>query len=392
MNWSYRLTRIAGIDVNIHITFYLIVILGALQWGLSNGLAGAIFGATLIIFLFACVVLHELGHSIVARYFGIQVREIILLPLGGLALMERQPEKPLHELLIAAAGPLVNVIIAAVLIPIVGATADLTVLNERGMVPGVTHTPSFTILLMWLVEANITLVLFNLIPAFPLDGGRILRALLAMFLGHPRATRLAIIIGQSLAIFIGVFGVLSGNFILALVAVFIFFGASHQGNEGKARTVLHTRCVGDAYNKHVLTLTIGDRLNKVIDYILTSTQRDFAVMQGQNLLGIVTRDEVIQALSTSSSPDVYAPDVYVQLVMRRDVTRVNATMPLDEVRQFMMEKHQRVVAVYDEETYLGLVSLEDIQEAFVVLSFLERYHESREKPTTTGGATPTTSG
>jgi Zn-dependent protease len=367
MNWSFRLARVAGIDIKVHISFFLILVLGAMQWGAPYGTAGALFGVLLMILLFACVTLHELGHSIVAMRFGIPVREIILLPLGGVALLTRNATRPLHELLIAAAGPLVNVAIAALLWA-AGAANGLGVLDGRGLLQG-DLTPSFATLLVWLLAANISLVLFNLIPAFPLDGGRMLRAILAMFMSYRRATRIATAVGQLLAIGLGVFGVVSGNLILVLVAVFVFFGAGQENAEGQARTALTTLRVGDAYNKHALTLAIGDRLSKVVGYILTSYQPDFAVMQGSALLGVVTRHDVLRALASD------ARDVYVTGIMQRDVLKVDARLSLDEVRHALGEKGARVAAVYDGAAYLGLVSIEDISEAFAVLTFLQRQQD-----------------
>jgi len=292
-------------------------------------------------------------------------------------LIEKQPEKPIQELLIAAAGPLVNVIIAGLLILITDLVGKMGLLDARGTVPGESLPPSLSTMIIWLLDANVTLVLFNLIPAFPLDGGRMLRAILAMFTSFPNATRIAATSGQVIAIILGIVGVLSGHFILALVAVFIFFGAGME-QSGITRTdVLNTRRVGDAYNTHVLTLTIGDRVSKVIDYILTSYQPDFAVLQGKTLLGIVTREDVLRALSETSCA-MNVPDVYVTTIMERNVVPVDATLSLDEVRHIMAEKGVRVVAVYNGNTYLGLVSIEDIAEAFTVLSFIERYRENHE--------------
>lgn len=368
MGWSFRLTQAFGIDIKIHITFFLILILGAAQWGVPYGVAGAIFGVLLMILLFTCVVLHELGHSLVAQRFGIPVREIVLLPLGGVALLGRNPSRPLHELLIAAAGPLVNVVIAMVLVAVAigGNLLGLEAFAEGRFLPGRGSPPSFTTLLQWLLGANILLVLFNLIPAFPLDGGRMLRAVLAMFMGFPRATRIASGIGQLIAIGLGVVGVLYGDFVLVLVAIFIFFGAGQENSAGQAQTMLATLRVGDAYNKHALTLEVGDRASKVVDYILTSYQPDFAVMQGNRLLGIVTREDVLRALASDTR------DLYVTGIMRRDFLSVDADTMLDEVSQIMAEKGQRVAAVYRGEEYLGLVSIEDISEALAVLTFLRR--------------------
>ena len=372
MNWSFRIGQVSGIAIRIHITFFLILILGAIQWGGPYGGQGAVFGVILMLLLFTCVVLHELGHSLVAQRFHIPVREIVLLPIGGVALLSRTPSKPLHELLIALAGPLVNVIIAAILLAITGATTALGLLDTSAILQTRELTPSFSTLLLWLLAANISLVVFNLIPAFPLDGGRILRAILAMVMSFRRATQISAVVGQLIAIALGSFGLVSGNLVLVLVAVFIFFGANQENAESQAQRVLVTLKVGDAYNKHALTLEIGDRVSKVVGYILTSYQSDFAVMQGSKLLGIVTRDDVLRALADSTQ------DVYVSGIMKRDVVRVDANTTLDQVRQMMAEQNARVVAVYAGETYLGLVSREDIAEAFAVIAFLQRQQEARK--------------
>jgi len=297
--------------------------------------------------------------------------EIVLLPLGGVALMSRNPSKPLHELLIAAAGPLVNLAIAVVLFALAGAANPLDVLNGQGLVGGQLPAPSFQLMLAWLLAANISLVLFNLIPAFPLDGGRMLRAVLAMFMHYQRATRIATIIGQVIAIGLGVYGFLSGNILLALVALFVFVGAGQENAEGQARTVLETRRVGDAYNKHALTLQIGERVSSVANYILTSYQPDFAVMQAGQPIGIVTRNDVLHALATDTA------DGYVTGIMQREIVRVEASASLESVRELMNAQGARVVAVYDGSSYLGLVSLEDIAEAFMVITFQQRQLQLR---------------
>jgi Zn-dependent protease/CBS domain-containing protein len=320
-----------------------------------------------MILLFVCVTLHELGHSIAAQRFGIPVREIVLLPLGGVALLSRNPSKPWHELIIAAAGPLVNVVIAAVLIGVTGAVAAIGNFDSNALQQNA--PPSLSTLLVWLLQANIFLVLFNLIPAFPLDGGRMFRAILALWLPARRATRIATVVGQAIAILLGVIGVATGNFALVLVAVFVFFGAGQENAEGQARTMLITKRVGDAYNRHALTLEIGDRVSKVVDYILTSYQPDFAVLQGTRLLGIVTRDDVLRALASDPR------DMYVTGIMQREIVRVEPAMTLDEVRDTMQLKNSRTVAVFDGELYLGLVSLDDISEALAVLAFQQRHDQ-----------------
>ena len=373
MNRSIRLATIAGIDVKMHLSFLLVLGLGAFQWGTPYGAAGAIFGVVLMLLLFACVLLHEFGHALVAQRFGLPVSEIVLLPIGGVALLKGHPRKPVHELLIAVAGPLVNVVIAAVLVLIGSALGGLTSLGAGGLLLDRTTGPSLATLIRWLVGANTSLVLFNLIPAFPLDGGRMLRAILDMGMSFRRATAIAVAIGQFIAVALGIFGILSGNIVLALVAAFIFMGAGAEGAEGHTRAALATLCVGDAYNRHAVRLAPTDRVSKVVDYLLTSYQPDFAVVDGQALVGIVTREDVLRSL------DAQPEDVPVSQIMRRNVVRVEAAASLDDVRRTMSEKSSRVAAVYDGADFLGLVSLEDIGEALAILTFLQRRQATRSE-------------
>lgn len=369
MNWSIRIAHVAGINVRVHISFFLILILGAVQWGgLGGGLEGALFGVVLMILLFGCVTLHELGHSIVANRLGVPVREIILLPLGGVAVMNKSPEKPLHEFLIAIAGPVVNIVIAALLALPAGSQIRAALLDGSGRLADSANDPTLNNLLFWLFSANLSLVIFNLIPAFPLDGGRIFRSLLALAIGMPRATQIAVVVGQAIAIGLGVFGVLSGNFLLALIAVFVFFGAGQETaalNYARSRSLLDTKRVGDAYNKHALSLAVGDKISTVVDFILTSYQPDFAVMQGTRAIGIVTRNDVIRSLASLDY------DAYVTEVMQREFERIEADRSLEEARVALLEKGARVAAVMRGQDYLGLVSLDDIQEAMMVLSFVQ---------------------
>jgi Zn-dependent protease len=374
MGWSFRIARIAGIDIRVHLTFALILALGAYGGWLGDGPVGALFGMLLMILLFTCVTLHELGHSIAAQRFGIPVREIVLLPLGGVAFLARNPSNPWHELIIAIAGPLVNVMIAVALALATGTAyalgvVDLAALQLQG---GAFPSPSLEGLIFWLLQANISLVLFNLIPAFPLDGGRVLRAVLALLIGMPRATRIAALVGQVFAVGFGVIGVLTGNLVLALVAIFIFVGAGQENAEGQVRTMLATHRVGDAYNRYALTLDIGDRVSKVVDYLLTSYQPDFAVLQRGRPIGIVTREDVFRALASD------AQDGYVAGIMNRTIVRVVSNATLEEARQVMLERGTRVVAVYDGEQYLGLVSAEDLAEAHAVITYQQRQAARRD--------------
>mgnify|MGYP000150339360 CR=1 FL=1 len=365
MKWSFTIARIFGIDLKVHITFFLIVLWGAVQFS-AFGTGGAMFGAGVVLLLFTCVTLHEFGHALVAQALGIPVRQIILLPIGGLAQLVRNPSRGLHELLIAAAGPLVNVIILIPLILLLDLRELVQSIEGGRFLPA----PSVQSALWMLTYSNVMLVAFNLIPAFPLDGGRMLRAVLWMFTSFAAATRVASAVGQLLAIAMAIFALTSGNLVLLLIAAFVFFGAGAETAEGRTRTVLATRRVGDAYNRHAMTLSPYDPISRVVHHILNSYQPDFAVLGGRELLGVVTREDVLRYLESGG------PDTWVQVIMRPDVVRVQAHSTLDEVRQALSEAEQRIAAVYDGPVYLGLVSLDDIHEAFVILDYLGREQSS----------------
>ncbi len=365
MKWSWHIGRFAGIDVKIHTTFLLIVVLGAVQWN-HFGLPGMAFGALLMLALFLCVTLHEFGHGLVAQRFGIPVREIVLLPIGGVAALARNPSKPLHELLIAAAGPAVNVVLAVILSLMLGLHAVGHELSPERLLKAFGAGPSLTTALVWLLNANIFLVLFNLIPAFPMDGGRILRGLLGFMTDWGRATRIAAVTGQVIAVGMFLLALLGGQIMLGIIAAFIFLAAGSTYAEEQARAVLSTWRVGDAYNKHALTLSEHDRLSRVVDYLLTSYQPDFAVLRGRELVGVVLRDRALQALGT------LPVDTTVDRLMLRDVPRVPADMALHAVMEQMRDAESRVAAVYHGSHFAGLVSADDLAEAQLVLQFVQR--------------------
>ena len=199
-----------------------------------------------------------------------------------------------------------------------------------------------------------------------------------MVIGFRRATRVASVVGQLTAVALGIWGFTSGNVLLIIVAVFIFMGAGQEAamasaEMASATNVLNTMRVGDAYNKYALQLQIGDRVSKVVNYILTSYQPDFAVMQGSNVLGIVTRDDVLRNLAIDPT------DRYVTEIMQRDLMRVDANKSLEETRQMMAQAGARVAAVFENQQFLGLVNADDIGEAFAVLTFVQRQQTLRDQ-------------
>lgn len=359
MSWSFRLARVGGVDVKVHLSIVLLLALGALLWGQPHGAAGALFGVAIMLLLILCVVLHELGHALAARALGLPVREILLLPVGGLAVLGRAPQRPLHELLIAAAGPLVNLIIVVVL-AVIGAVSGVAAGLTPQDVVALVGEPTLLGGLLWLMQANIMLVLFNLLPAFPLDGGRMLRAVLWMATDERRATAIAAGVGQALGLLIGLLGLFGGNLAIALTGAFIFFGARQEQAGAAAAPALARLRAGDTYNRGAVTLQIGDRVGDVARHILRSYQPDFAVLHGAAPIGIVSRQEVVGALAAGQE------DAYVTGVMRRDVVRVDVSASLEVVAQVMAAQGVRVVAVFEGDQYRGLISREDIEEAYPI--------------------------
>jgi Zn-dependent protease len=360
MGWSYRIATIRGIDLKVHVTFAVLVLIVASNWA-SLGPVGVAFGAGLIVLLFACVTLHEFGHAIAAQHYGIPVKEIVLLPIGGIAFLGRAARDPMQELVIASAGPAVNVAIIALLAPVLYVLGEPLSAAPALLRPG-GATPSLTEALHWLLGANISLVLFNLIPAFPLDGGRILRGLLGLRMEWSRATAWSTSIGQGLAMAMGAWGFMQGNLMLGIIAAMVFFAAAATNAEEQGQTVLATQQVGDACNRHAIVLSESDRVSTVIRYLLMSYQPDFAVMRGPRLLGVVRRSQVLAALARREG------DAPVSALMA-DAVPISADRSLAETRQLLAESPSAVAAVFADSHFIGLVSAEDIAEAETVLSF-----------------------
>jgi Zn-dependent protease len=364
MTWSYRIATVRGIALKVHVTFAIIVFIVATAWS-AHGPAGVAFGVGLMLLLFACVTLHEFGHAAAAQYFGIPVREIVLLPIGGVALLGRNPRTAVQELVIAVAGPVVNVAIVAALLPALIVLGEPLTLSPAFLRPDTGASLSLGEAVRWLVGANMSLVLFNMVPAFPLDGGRILRGILGLWVDWTRATRWATVTGQVLAFGMGAYGVMAGQISLLIIAVLVFAAAGATNADEQARTILATQRVGDACNRHALSLTEADRLSSVVRYLLTSYQPDFPVMRGRDLLGVVQRNDVLKALAQRSA------DVPVAALMTV-CPRVHADLSLADVHGVFQESDGRVAAVYDDRGFVGLVGVEDIREAEIVLSFVQR--------------------
>jgi Zn-dependent protease/CBS domain-containing protein len=319
----------------------------------------------LVCSVFACVTLHELGHGVVARRFGVEVREIMLLPIGGVARLLREPSKAWHELLIAVAGPLVNAVIAAVIWVLTWATLGTAVLDPA--VP----TPSARGLVNWLFWANIGLAIFNMIPALPMDGGRVFRALLSLVIGRVRATEIAALVGQVLAlgfIAVGFRHSLHGDPtspLLIAIGLFVLFAAGQERVMVRMQQTLSALRAGEVCDPYAVVLAPSELLGAAIDNLLRSPQSHFGVLHGNRLVGTLSRDDAIAATDAGLN-------VYVAGVMRRDVVEIDAATPLDQVRTVIMERGGAPVAVTNAESYVGLIGLEDLARVASVASALER--------------------
>ncbi|MBL8719670.1 MAG: CBS domain-containing protein [Myxococcales bacterium] len=370
LHWAVRVGRIARIDVKVHVTFVLVLALGAYQWG-RHGVRGAMFGVVSMLLLFVCVTLHELGHGLVARSFQLPTDEIVLYPFGGAAKVDREPPRAIQELIIAGAGPIVNVAISAVLAVVTGARLEWQAMSGETLTRADLQEPSLNTLLVWLLSANVMMAVFNMIPVLPMDGGRVLRALLGLRMSTDRATQIAVVGGVLLGGGGLALGAIGGNVVLAVTAGVVVVGAVAEWPRESRRSPLHFLRAGDAYNKGAIVLAPDDPLDRVVHYILTSYQPDFAVVENGKLVGAVTRKDVLEALG---DPQRVKPRV--REVMRPDVHRIAADAALDDAYEEMKSARVSLSAVYDGDRYLGLVSQDDIAEARLVASYASRREES----------------
>jgi Zn-dependent protease len=357
MKWQWKLGTFAGIDVFIHATFLLLIgWIGYSYWLQYGTLAKVVEGVLFIVALFVCVVLHEYGHALTARRYGIKTRDITLYPIGGVARLERMPDKPIEELWVAFMGPAVNVVIAALLF------AYLYL--SRGLVP-VTHlTVASGSFLERLMAVNITLVLFNLIPAFPMDGGRVLRALLAMRMDYVRATQIAANIGQGLAFLLGLFGLFNNPFLL-FIAFFVWIGASQEASMVQMRDSISGIPVTHAMQTRFETLTPTDRLARVVDLILSGSQQDFPVLEDGRFIGVLTRDDFFKALAEQGQNTPVAD------VIRRNVPSVDSHDMVEMALMRLQESGTKTLPVMHAGRFVGLVTAENITEFLMIRSALK---------------------
>ena len=352
MSFSLTVGRFFGTAVRLHVTFVLFLLLIAGVSFVQGGAGAAAATLALIVLLFGCVVLHEFGHVLAARRYGVHTPDIVLLPIGGVARMAQMPETPRQEIIVALAGPAVNVVIAGVLFVGMG-----------GFPTGMqTWQPTLGALAAQLFYANVLLVVFNMIPAFPMDGGRVVRALLAMWKGHALATRIAARLGQVLAIMFGLVGLATGNLILALVGAFIFFAASAEGRAAGMIQAARGMRNSDAMIDRFARLGRDSRLADAIDCRLRTGQQVVPVCDSDGrLVGMLTRQGMFDQLKKNGSE---AP--VVELMMT-DLPSVHVSDALEaSVRSLQQGSAAAIGVVDDAERLVGLVTRETIDDLLML--------------------------
>lgn len=366
MKWSWKLGTFAGIDVKVHLTFFLVLLwIGMSHWIQFKSLYPTLVGVGFVVAIFVSVVLHEYGHALTARRFGIGTRDITLLPIGGVARLERMPDNPRQELWIALAGPAVNVVIAGLIGAYLFVTGHFDPLSSLGVTRGV--------FLERLLVANLFLVGFNMIPAFPMDGGRVLRAFLAGRMEYTRATRIAANIGQGAAFVFALIGLFTNPFLL-FIAFFVWIGAASELGMAEAKSVLDGVRVRDVAISDFRSVSPRDDLSSVVRLVLKGWQQDFPVIDQGQVVGMLKRQDVIAGLAGG------AVHTAVNHSMRRDFPAADETELLEPVFSRMENSHFDTLPVLHNGRLVALLTRENISEFLLIHSALRSASSGRDNP------------
>jgi len=356
--WSWKVARISGIVVSVHATFFLLVIwFAGVYWLDTNDVAHVASGIALLLLLFGCVLLHELGHALTARRFGFVTREITLLPIGGIASLEQLPDDPRQSLWITLAGPAVNIVIALFLFIVL----QLTGMWQRPTPNSFMDAP----LLERLMLVNISLVIFNMLPAFPMDGGRALRAILALRMDDRRATHIAARVGQGMAVLFAFLGWLA-NPLLILIALFVWTGAAAEVRTADVRAALRGIRVERVMLTAFTTLKPDEPLSAAAELMQHEGRHAFPVTSDGHLLGLLTRQRLLQALAEAH------PHARVADVMEQTVEAVDPSDMLDEALPRLEAGFSSTVPVIREGRLIGLLTAEAIAEFIAIQTALAR--------------------
>jgi Zn-dependent protease/CBS domain-containing protein len=356
MKWSWRIGRLLGIDVYMHATFLILLVwLGVSYYMPRQRMADVINGLTLIVALFGIVILHEMGHALTARRFGVRTRDITLLPIGGVARLERMPEDPKQELLVALAGPSVNVALAGLLLLVMVPTGAVLTVPDSRLAGG-----NFLSNLMWI---NVVLATFNMIPAFPMDGGRVLRALLAMRMDYVHATQAAASVGQALALVFGLVGLFYNPF-LVFIALFVWMGAAAESSMVQMKSALAGIPVRKAMITDFRSLAPGSSLQEAIEHVLSGFQHDFPVLEQGRLVGVLTREDLLKSLAQKG------PETRVAGTMTKRFETGDPSEMLDLALARLQSCRCRTLPVLKGGELVGILTLDNVGEFLMFQSAL----------------------
>ena len=367
MKWKFSIGRYAGIKVYVHTTFFLLLLWVAYaHWTQGNGLSGAAIGVVFMLSIFLCVALHEFGHALAARTFGIDTRDIILLPIGGVARLERMPREPVQEIYVALAGPAVNLVIAGFLFLVLIMTNTLAPMSDLTVSSG----PFVERLMM----VNIFLLLFNMIPAFPMDGGRVLRASLAMRGDYVQATQRAARIGQGIAILFGLAGLMIGNPFLVFIAFFVWIGAVQEASMSKMNTAVKGIPVSHAMLTDFKFLEYDDNLGRAVELTIAGSQNDFPVVKNGTVVGVVTQENLLSSLQNLGK------EASVADVIQQSFTIADADEMIEGALQKLSRCQCHTLPVLRDGQLVGLLTKDNISEFVRIQAALKREQSCPDLP------------
>jgi Zn-dependent protease/CBS domain-containing protein len=345
MKWSFQIGKLFGIPIRVHITFLLLLLFIGIVGSRQAGGAGAVFGMVSIVFIFLCVVLHEVGHSLTAIHYGIEVKDIVLMPIGGVSRMEDIPEDPKKEIVISVVGPLVSFGLALVFFIMAKATNQNIDIRALSLFSG-----NLVANLFWI---NLILGMFNLVPAFPMDGGRVLRGILATSMDSLKATKIAVGVGQAFAILLFFFGIFF-NWWMALIAIFIYLGAEGEERMVALRTTLGKSRVKMAMLTDVQTISPHQTVGDVLENICHGFQQDFPVVEEGEVVGILTKEMIFSTLHK------HEKSALVRDIMQRNFISTTEDVPLSDIFKKMTQDKLSVVPVMRGKELRGMINIEQI--------------------------------
>ena len=357
MKGNLHLGRVSGIKIQVHWTFFFIIAwIVFIDLRRGGNLQSSLISIAFVMAIFACVVLHELGHALTAKKFNIKTRRITLLPIGGVAMLEKMPEKPSEELAVAIAGPLVNVVIAAILLLFVP-LGDYFAMNAEQL-EELMSSISLTNFLLNLFVANIVLVIFNMIPAFPMDGGRVLRALLSMKMSRSEATNIAANLGQLLSLGFFILGIMYNPFLI-LIALFIFLGAAGENKMEQQLSLIKDYQVSDAMLTNLTFLTPQTRVKDVVELLIAGVERDFLVTDtNHTLIGILHYDDLLK--------NVKNQEMAIEGILDTEYKILEASAPLRDALETINREKRKFIPVFENGKLKGAIDLTNLSE-FILL-------------------------